>query len=312
MSKVKVTIAAITATLAGAALVVAGAAPAFADGRTIPAGDQMFLLDCAGAEVLNIQLYGVDSFTGAVTPIGDGTPTVGDGCAMQAAYDATTGISYFVEQRDIDGVFQSLFTVDTVTGESTAVGVFLEGDDQIDVISIAIAPDGAAYAIDEGGDFYSLDLATAAVTSIATLAVGTIYGFAADPTSGVFYVVTNDDLYTLNVTSGVLTPVYELELGVGTNAVSMQVDSAGVLWFLNDPDGAPNLWSATTTPDSEVLSGGILDGETEVFTQSLLVIPGKPALPATGADFNLGLLAAGAATLLAGAALLAFRRRVTA
>jgi hypothetical protein len=192
------------------------------------------------------------------------------------------------------------------------VGVFLEGDDQIDVISIAIGPDGAAYAIDEAGDLYSLDLATAAVVNISALAVGTIWGFAADPTSGVFYVVTNDDLYTLNVTSGVLTPVYELEFSLGTNAFSMQVASDGGLWFLNLPQAPPELWSATTAPDSEVLSGAILDGETPVFTQSLLIIPGKPALAATGAGPDIGLIVVGGATLLAGVALLAFRRRVTA
>ena len=303
-------IIAAAAALAAAGLFFASAAPAFADGRTIPSGDQMFVIDCAGADVLNIQLYSVDSFTGAVTPIGDGTPTVGDGCAMQAAYNAVTGISYFVEQRDIDGFFQSLFIMDTVTGESTEVGEFLEGATQIDIFSIAIGPLGDAYAITETGEFYSLNLGTAEVTHIATLTSGSLFGFAADPTTGVFYVVTNDDLATLDVTTGALTPLYELDFGPGTNAVSMQVDSAGVLWFIHDLADAqspPQLWSALTTADSEVLSGGIIDDDFPIFTRSLLIIP-PPKLPATGSDSTV-ILMAGLGVVLLGGALVLLRRR---
>ncbi len=303
-------IIAAAAALAAAGLFFASAAPAFADGRTIPSGDRMYTLDCAGAEVLNIQGYSVDSFTGAITAIGAGTPAVGDGCAFQAAYNAVTGVSYFVEQRDIDSVFQALFTFDPATGLSVEVGQFFEGVTQIDIFSIAIGPNGDAYAITEGGEFYSLNLANAQVTYIATLSTGSIFGFAADPRTGVFYAVRTDQLYTLDVTTGVLTPLYVLDFGANTNAISMQVDSSGVLWFLNGPQGsAPSLWSAGTTAGTEVLSGPILESDSEVFVGSLLIVPAK--LPATGpADLSVALLAGLGVVLLGGALVLVRRKTI--
>lgn len=300
------------AAVATVGLVLGTASPALAAGRTLAAGDSMFVLECE--EPLAIQLYGVDASTAASTPIGEPPLEVGDGCAYQAAHDVTTGISYFVELRDIDGQFTSLFTVNTVTGVAAEIAdesAFHDTDSTIDIISIAIGPNGAAYAIDDSNWLYSLNLGTAEVTPIVQLADGTFYAFGADPTSGVFYVANAaGDLYSLNVADGALTPVFVLNFGAGTTSPeSLQVDSAGVLWFINDGEQVDELWSTSTTAGSEVLSGEFLNGEPNVGTDSLLVVP-APRLSATGAALDAGLVFGAFGALLLGGALVLMRQSV--
>jgi LPXTG-motif cell wall-anchored protein len=297
------------AAVATVGLVLGTAAPAMAAGRTLPTGDQMFIVDCD--QPIIIELYGVDAATADSTLIGDGTnPVVNDGCAYQPAYDVTTGISYFIEDRDIDGDSSTLWRVDTVTGESVQVGEFHTPElMEPQMYAMAIGIDGKAYAIDDNDELYSLNLANAEVTFVQALADGPIHGFAVDPRSGQFYVTETDDLYRLDVSTGVLTPVLELDF-LGTSIRSLQVDTAGVFWYINDFGEGAELWSSTAAEGSELLSGVFSAGDPDIYSQALLIIPvPAPALAATGSELAPTALIAGLGILTLGGALLLLRRR---
>ena len=305
------------AALAAAGLFFATASPAFAAARTIPAGDQMYVLDCDVIDYANaVQGWSVDSTTAAVTALPDGNLIAGERCAYQAAYDATTGISYFVDIRDLDGEFSSLFTFDPATGQSTEVNPFFEGDDTtIFVVSIAIGLDGAAYAIDEDENLFSLDLSNGHLDFIDAVDDFNVFGFAVDPTTGQFWIAGDDGLRTIDVaTAAVGTPSF-YDFPEGSSVQSLQVDSAGVFWILNAPmlaDSVIELWSKFAADNTNELSGVLLEGEDARIATGLLIIPApaEPALADTGVDASLPLIA-GFGILTLGGALLLLRRRAT-
>ena len=307
------------AAVAAGVLVLGAAAPAFAAGRTLPTGDQLFAIECDGEYFLEPQLYSVDAATAAITKVGEGTyPTAGEQCAFQAAHDVTTGISYFVDVLDLDGLVTVLSTIDTVTGQSAQVGdgnFDVVGDINANpfILSIAIGKDGAAYAIDSDDFLYSLNLTNADLTLIAQLnATGQFRAFGSDPRNGQFYIANATTLFTLDVAAAVATPVYDFDFVGSENRVrSLQVDSTGVIWIDNSPGGPAQLWSTTGTAASELLSGDFLEGDPFVYTESLLLVP-APALAATGSEFAPVALIAGLGILTLGGALVLIRRRAAA
>ena len=308
------------ATLAGFAavatvgLVFATAAPAMAAGRSLPAGDRLFSIECDAAYVLEPQLFSVDAATAAITKVGEGTyPTSNESCAFQAAYNAKTGVSYFVDYLDFLPIASTvLSTIDVTTGQSAIVGNFtIVGEPNAIpfVISIAIGPDGTAYAIDDDDYLYSLNLSNAQLTGIAQVdAVGGFRAFGSDPRSGVFYIASSDFLYTLDVATGLATQVYEMNFDGEVNARSLQVDSSGVVWVSSSPEGPAELWSTTNSAAAESYSGQFLEDGTIVYTTSLLLIP-APALAATGGEASPIALIAGLGILTLGGALVLLRRR---
>lgn len=305
---------------AAAALVAAGlffatASPAFAAARTIPAGDAMYVIDCDSTNYANAaQGWSVDSTTAALTTLPEGNLVAGERCAYQAAYDATTGKSYFVDIRDLDGDFSSLFTFDPATGQSTEVNPFYEGDDTlIYIVSIAIGLDGAAYAIDEDENLFRLDLATGHLLFIGSVDDFNIFGFAVDPTTGQFWIAGDDGLRTIDVTTGAVGVPSFYDFPQGSSVQSLQVDSAGVFWILNAPmlpDSVIELWSKFAADNTNELSGNLVEGEDARIATSLLIIPAS-ALPATGVDATIPLLA-GVGILTLGGGLLLMRRRANA
>lgn len=310
-------IVAAAAALTAAGLFFATASPAFAAARTIPVNDRMYVLDCDSTEYANaVQGWSVDSTTAAITALPDGNLVAGERCAYQAAYDATTGISYFIDERDLDGLFTSLFTFDPATGQSTEGPQTREETEPVRVVSMAIGLDGAAYAIDENENLYSLDLATAQLEYIATIDDFNIFGFAVDPTTGLFWIAGDDGLRTLDVATGAAGIPSYYDYPEGVSVQSLQVDSAGVFWILNAPmlpDSVIELWSKFATDNTNELSGNLAEGEDARIATSLLIIPGpaEPALPATGVDATLPLIA-GLGIVTLGGALLLMRRRATA
>lgn len=302
------------ASAAIAALVLLVAAPASAAPRSVPATDALYLVTCdsvGGTEVL----FSVDSASGASTQIGTGIG--GDtGCAGQPAYNPITGKAYYFD------FFPDarLMTIDLTTGVSTPVGQFLAGVTQIDVDAIAIGLDGAAYAVSEG-TLYTLDLGTGALTApLATQA--DLFGLAVDPTTGLFYGVTDDGkVYSIVVATGVATLIDDLTFTPGENVLSLQIDSDGTFWYLNSIDPAA-LWSSdgVAFAGTEELSGvtHVAGTATNVFSEALLIapapvvaVPEGPALAATGIDATAtSLLGAGAALIvLLGTVLITARRQ---
>lgn len=304
------------ASFAIAGLALVGAAPASAAARALPATDSMYAIACDDG-LANMQLLGVDASTGASTEIGTGDGTIG--CAGQPAWDATTSTAYYVM---FDFPQSILATMNTSTGSTTSIGIFTdtiaEPDETPFIQAIAIGLDGAAYAFSET-DFYSLDLATAELTQLGSASLE-LLGFAVDPTSGVFYAVDiSGDVYSVNVTNGVLTAVDTADFGPDVTVYSLQIDSAGTFWFASYEEtiDALQLWSTTATvAGTEELSGVFERSGGEYFHEALLVTPGvnepaKPALADTGADATSTLVIGASAlgALVLGAVLLATRRR---
>lgn len=295
-----------------AALVLLVAAPASAAPRSIPATDAMYVVSCDDIGGSTEVLFSVDSATGATTQIGSGIGSM-SGCAGQPAWDATTNTAYYFDFFPVP----TLNTIDLATGATTTVAPFSLGVLQPDVEAIAIGLDGAAYALAEG-TLYKLDLATAELSDPLP-SKSDVLGFAVDPTSGLFYAVTDiAEVYSIDVATGIPTFLDQLAFLPSLSSLSLQIDSAGTFWYLNSLDPT-TVWSTdgSTFAGTEELSGPTdLAGTTEnVFTEALLIAPNviTPAavLPETGADATAALiLGTGAAlTLMLGAALVVTRRR---
>jgi hypothetical protein len=302
-------------------LLTLGVAPAAAAGNAIDPGDSLYALSCDSAYP-NFQLFSVDSTTAFSTPVGEGTIPNTDTCAGQPAYNPATGVSYYIQWFDEDPA--QLATIDVATGVSTSIGVFYwpngEFPENIEADAIAIGGDGAAYMVADG-TLYSLNLSTGYVEVIAPLSESYLYGFAWDSKTGLFFVINDDwDVFQIDVTDGTLDYVGTLTIaqpGV-YGSYSLQFDKAGKLWIeINVDDGVweggmATLWSATlTTLDAPVLSGVFTDDP--FYTEALLIIPGKPALAATGSSLeSLAPWALGGAVVLllgAGALIAAARTR---
>ena len=294
-----------------AALVLLVAAPASAAPRSVPATDAMYLVSCddiGGTEVL----FSVDSATGATTQIGTGIGGE-NGCAGQPAWDATTNTAYYFDFFPDP----TLNTIDLATGVTTPIAPFFLGVTPTDIDAIAIGVDGAAYALGNG-TLYKLNLATAELTDPLP-SKSDVWGFAVDPTSGLFYAVTDiAEVYSIDVTTGLPTFLDQLAFLPSLSSLSLQIDSAGTFWYLNSLDPT-TVWSSdgTTFAGTEELSGPTnLAGTTEnVFSEALLItpntVPTEPALADTGVDATPALLLGTGAvlTLMLGAALVVSRRR---
>lgn len=309
---------------ATAALLLAGAVPA--DGAALPEDDALHVIDCDTELESRIVVFGVDAASVAADEVG-GTTLSGDGCALQPAYDPTTGRSYFVELVDPDLTF--LFELDLESGAATEIGRFtLAGfpDEHPLIPSIAITPAGDAYAIGLDENLYALDLATAVLTLIEQIdEFGPFPAFTAEPGTGRLLAVSlsDDTLYSIDPADASATAVFALDAGPDTNVLSIQFDSAGTLWFLTSPflapdpaASAPELWS-TAGPGTEMAAGALSSGGTTLYAGALLITPAPqritvPAqvLPPTGSGSAALPLLAGAGFALLGLALVLGRRRL--
>ncbi|MCU1514531.1 MAG: hypothetical protein JWO10_1621, partial [Microbacteriaceae bacterium] len=67
---------------------------------TLPATDKLWAISCDFADTHDgAALYSVDPITAAGSPVGDSTGVEED-CAGQAAFDPTTGASYYISWGD--------------------------------------------------------------------------------------------------------------------------------------------------------------------------------------------------------------------
>jgi len=307
-----------------AALAVAGglsfaAAPAYAAG-TLPDTDLLFAITCDNDPAA---FFSVDPATAVGTLIGTDTTVPGD-CGGPAAFDPTTGKSYYISW----GATGQLALMDVATGKAIAIGGFAGGNSPYPD-SIAIGNDGKAFVI-SGDQLYSLDLSTAMLTTVGQLADTCLYGFAVDPTTGTYYAVQCDDgtVYTVDVGTATLAPFGVIDDVDANNdgdqeIYALQIDSAGVWWIESDGDNnESHIWSlAAPAPTSSSAPSGIFSvGGAVLYTESLLItrsnIVVKPALADTGRNASVdGTLVAGTSVLLLsgiGMLFIARRRRSAA
>lgn len=315
----KKTVLTTLALAASAAIVMIGAAPASAAGNSIDPGDSLYAINC-DTEYFNWTLLSVDPATALSTKIGDGAGYDPEyfACAFQPAYNPATGKSYYIQFQNGEFNHSLLAEIDVATGVSTTIGEFNEpvpeGEDLYPIIdAMAIGLDGSAFALGEG-DLYSVDLATGELTYIGESLVST-WAFAVDPTSGIFYAIDNEnELFIVDTTDGSFTSGGQV--GVESGSIfSLQIDGGGTFWIQADEqsESGASLWSfRLDTLSSPVYSGPFVDGP--FYTEAILIIPGEPVLPATGADLSVAPLAAGLAGVLTllGAVVVVTRRRRTA
>ena len=326
----------VLAAAAATTLSLLAAAPVHAAGNAINPGDELYSISCDGS-IPEFQLFDVEPATAQTIAIGTGSdlvPETGEPCAGQPAYDATSGVSYYVQRFNVDGDISALGIIDPVTGVSVLVDQFLWDNGEFSsfpiIDAIAIAPDGAAYAL--GDNFlWALNLDDATLEPIGEADFAR--AFAAHPVSGAFYYITPDgELWTIDVTTAIPTFTGDtLPVEEEGDVFSLQIDQGGLFWvdiytlLEISPEVTtylPALWSFSLgSADSAVFSdafGWLAAGYYGHFTLAILIIPGEapavvpdPELAATGVSAAQALvLGVSAISLgLLGSVLLAGNRR---
>lgn len=288
-----------------------------ASAATVPADDLLYAADCVPGGVAG-RLWAVDPDSAAMTTIG--TTDVDGQCAASAAYDPKTGTAYVVLKGS---GFPSLglASVDLASGVATTVTPDFPAE------SLAIGPDGRAYALHDTG-LYSVDLLSGATAYLGPLAIDGFGSLAVEPTSGVFYAVTTTlglvyevDVETLGATLIGNVESANLDRGdVGVNSV--QIDAAGRWWYAVFEFGSsrgPGLFSSdapfgdAATEFEGPLAGGASgrpmvlallishpSAEPPPSSAALPAAPAAPELPATGRSAPIALWASAATMLLLG------------
>ena len=307
----------LTAVLAASvalALPVLFASPAAA--ATLPATDSLWAISCNPVgEDYEAGLFSLNPADAQATAIGNGTGLDGGDCAFQPAWNPVTNQAYYIS--DVDN---ELATIDLTTGLSTVVGE-ITGPGLINYpTAMAIGLDGAAYAWDRNGGFFSLDLATGAVTLIADTTLD-IWSFSVDPTTGLFYAVDYAGIaYSITAATGAATVIGTILADGGDQIYSLQIDTAGAWWVsVWTGTALTEVWYGARPADSASVQYelvGIVDDTNPDYVPFIeaLLITYPPKLAATGTDSSAVLLGGGAVAMLliVGGAMFLGRRRATA
>jgi hypothetical protein len=174
MMKKSLTRAAALMAATSVAFTLSTTAASAADPRTLPSGTT--LCGISHENPAN-QLYSISGTDAGATPIGVASDIVGASSNVgPAAWDAATKKAYYLLWNSAPDGIDELATIDRKTGIATKVADFsisgtpVDDDDNNYLVSIAIAPNGTAYAIAKNADtqnLYSLDLTTGALTLVA-------------------------------------------------------------------------------------------------------------------------------------------------
>jgi hypothetical protein len=194
----------------------------------------MYTIPCNTAR-RHYHLYRVREKSGTFTSIGGKTNIEGSTCGYGMAYDATTSRSYFIAGNTTSDNWP-LMRVNLRTGTEQFIrnikvaGTALHQSTTFPAVA-AISNKGHAYLI-AANDLYSLNLRTARAVLIgATGAASSIYSFAIDPKTNVFYAVgAAGQVYSINIHDG--SGTYLGTVSTANNQVySLQIDSSGVFWI---------------------------------------------------------------------------------
>ncbi len=113
---------------------------------------------------------------------------------------------------------------------------------------------GTAYAIDNVGDAWSVDLVTGVYTSLGNVGLADITGLEFDPLSGTLYAITSLNLHTVDI--GALSTALVGPLGTAGGAgiaVSFAIDGAGVGYVFDIVDD--NMYSVDLGTGAATLLG---------------------------------------------------------
>ena len=297
---------------------------------TMPGGEALYTISPRACGTDEHSLFRVHPGLALAAPVGS---TAIDGFVAQGAWSTVAKTAYLpVEDGDGRDV---LVTVDPATGAFAEVAAFSGAGigDIDDVPSLAIGPNGAAYAFLEDSEYegtyyelalFSLNLADASLTFIAAIDEDLLNepnGFAADPRTGLFYAFEEDgrEFFRVDVANGNLTSLGVLDapsMGEYSDVTALQIDAQGTFWVVFDEAevDAPYWAGMLATFTLGDIAGGTISAhevgiltDDELESWSLLIVPAS-LLAATGADLDLT-LAIAALILLAGVALVVVRSR---
>jgi len=257
-----------------------GASPASAVTTPTPGalspGSSLFAIGCPFAPAGQGQLYSVDVSNAVGTAIGTGSNINDSTCGGGAAWDYATNTMYYIAFKFGAEAQQTLARVDLSTGVSSAVGTLLNGSTAETVEAIAIGVDGSAYAIDDSGELYTLNLSSGALTPLGSNGTAHLYGFASDPVDKAFYVLNySTGVYsTINLKTAALTPVGTLAF-TPVGPETLQIDANGTFWIANDNHTSAEIWSFDpAAPEAAHKSGSLTVAEKPTYTETLLLKPG--------------------------------------
>jgi len=297
---------------------VSSAAYAASDPAVLPEGDVIYQASYFDEPTL---LWTTASDASATVV---GTPAPGPQDVTDGAWDPSTGKSYVIG-NGYDGPCE-IWEANTTTGTFEFItDIDGYGEISADCDAFDIAPDGTAWVTIYNGDYLAkvnlLDGTLSGVVEISGLHQGVSW-ITVQPSTGVVFVGDwNEDLFTIEPTTGALTIVSEaINESADLDWYDAAFDSNGRLWITGWPDGTA-LFSADVADfvGTVALQGWITiagEGEGEEAdsgTDSLWidrgfeapvapvtpVEPAKPVLAATGFD-SAGVLGAGAALLMLG------------
>lgn len=191
-------------------------------------------------------LYRIDKTTGNSSLIGVTGVWVIEG---DLAFDPSTGKLYgLLEEVQYPAYGQYLLEIDPATGSAERVGAFTELGDYS---AMAFHSDGRMFVLDaQNPELLEIDPATASVLRSVGLSVSLNWtaGMAFDPISETFYVVPgynngNSPLYTLDIETGILTPVGLLGVPDGMTGLSIR----NTVVFRDDfESGDTSAWSGSS------------------------------------------------------------------
>jgi DNA-binding beta-propeller fold protein YncE len=161
------------------------------------------------------QLATLNLGRGRATPVSSAVIQPNDMMGMTCSRDGTL---YAIGQSDhTQPDYNSLYTVDRVTGQPTLIGALGvdDGSGNDFLMSLAFAPDGKLYGANAGSannvcSIFLIDPSTGHATKVVDLqGVGSVMGLAID-SDGNFYVadfVSGSRIYAVDTTTGVATPI---------------------------------------------------------------------------------------------------------
>jgi 6-phosphogluconolactonase len=206
-----------------------------------PTGKFAYVMNggCSGGIGGYVSMYTINPTTGALESIGPPVWTYDYGDSPgSVAVDPSGKFLYVTNSGDPwapDDGSVALYTINAVTGALTPTGTINGNCPGLCFpASVVVDPSGKFAYVVSGGvppsvEMYTIDATTGALTSIGTIAAGTIpVSVAVDPSGKFAYVVNsagNVSMYAVNATTGALTSVGTI--AAGTGPASVAVDPSG-------------------------------------------------------------------------------------
>lgn len=256
---------------------------AFAATLPLPTGNHMYYLD-ASSPYRTHEITGISGAPGSAlttTAVCASGTCNGSNQATGAFFNSDDGSIYASYSGGAPN-FQ-LYRI-PVTGPS-AGSWSLVGTSTLDSVkAMAKGPAGAfgiGQADNSGNGFYSVNLATGALTQIGRFSLGftSFNGFTYEPVSGRYLAMTGTSLYEINVASGAATLIGTVP-GV-SGSISLQADSSGTLWNV---DYSTNKKLLSFTVTGSTISTPVLQGLFAVSWPTYALVIDYPSQSGSGAN----------------------------